>query len=83
MGIARSCNYVSSSLLLLLDELGNELRVMREVGVHEDHVLPCAFSKAVDIGTTESQLAWAGMQLNFIAAINPLQFSYNLLGAVW
>ena len=83
LGISGAGHDVSIGFLLLANELRHELRMMREIGVHQEHEFSCAFRETVNVGGAETHFAGSCMKNNLLCAIYPLQFFDDILSAVW
>jgi len=60
--VAGAGNNVAVCLVLEGDELGDELRVVREVGIHDDDEVAGNELQAMHIGSTEAELASAWLK---------------------
>ena len=58
--IPRPSNDIIIPLFLLCNHLGDEFRVVREIGVHYYHVGPRGVFETVDVGGAETEFAGAG-----------------------
>ena len=55
---------------------------MTEIGVHKDNIFTLAPLKSVDIGRSESHLAWSSIQNDLVFSIDSLEVLDLLLGAI-
>ena len=62
--------------------MGDEFRMVGEVGVHDDHVVACDELQAVDVGGAEPQLAGAWLEDDLFGAEGFLQLFGALEGSV-
>jgi len=73
---------VRARLPLLLDKLGDHLRVVAQVRVHQDNKVTRALGQAVHVGRAQTQLARACVQLDLSLAVYLLQVLHHILGAI-
>lgn len=80
--VASSGNNVGVGLLLDPDHFGNELGVVAEVGIHDDHVVASAVVETVDVGSAQTKLALTRLQVDVLGAVKSLKLLGDLEGAV-
>ena len=73
---------VRVSFALDLDHLGDELRVVTEIGIHDDDEVAAGELQSVDVGGSQTKFALAGLQDNVFLAIELLELLRDLEGAV-
>lgn len=64
------------------DHLRDELRVVAEVGVHDDNKVARGIFQAVDVSCTQTKLALTGLKDDVFRAIEVLELLRDLEGAV-
>lgn len=75
-------NDIIVALLLLLDELGDGVRMMRKVGIHDDDKVAGSELHAVNICSSESELSGTRVKLDLVGAEGLDELLRNVLGAI-
>jgi hypothetical protein len=81
-GVAGAGDDVGAGAGLDRDHLGDELGVVREVGVHDDDEVALGELQPVDVGRAQAQLARARLQHDARGAVDLLQLLGNVLRAI-
>jgi hypothetical protein len=56
--------------------------MMGEVSIHEYNEVTGALTKSVDVGATQTKLAWSSMQQE-LALVDLLEVLYDVLCTIW
>lgn len=80
--VAGAGDDVGVGLLLDLDHLRDEFRVVAEVGVHDNHKVAAGVLQAVDVRGAEAEFARARLEHDVLGAPEPLQLFGDLERAV-
>jgi hypothetical protein len=55
---------------------------MTEISVHEHYILALAPLESVDVGTSQAQLAWSGVEHDLVRTVDSLKMLYLVLGTI-
>lgn len=80
--ISRPSHDIVVRLLLPLDHLRDELGMVREVGIHDDHEVARRILQTVDVCCSEAEFAGARIEFYAVCAVGFDQLFCDCLGAV-